>query len=316
MRVLQSADRSASLYVGHDMHGLLPARLLASWYRRPLVYHCHDFAESERSLPLGSRVVRTFERHFAHTADLVIVPDAERGREISKQLRLRKPPLVVANAPLSRSHSSGEALSQALAVQGRRFGRVVWRQGRIGPGHAIEATVRSIRFWASREWGFVVMGLCDEGYRNFLGRLAAELGVTGQFAIMPPVPYDRVAEFTTGAHVGHALYEPIHINHRYYTTASNKIMEYMAAGLPLLVSDRAGLRSFIQEYQCGLTADEGSPQSIADAVNALLGDEELAGRMGAAGAKAFEDELNYERQFAPVLQAFRSLTRTSGAHTP
>lgn len=35
-RVLKQADRRALVFIGHDMHGLLPARLLAWRYRRPL----------------------------------------------------------------------------------------------------------------------------------------------------------------------------------------------------------------------------------------------------------------------------------------
>lgn len=312
IRVLQSADRSASLYLGHDMHGLLPARLLATLYRKPLVYHCHDFAGNDQSLPPGSRVARFLEHLFARTADLVIVPDAERGEVMSKELRLKCAPLVVANTPLLQGRATGQVLHAALARQGRRFERVVLRQGRIGPGHAIEATLYSIPQWARCEWGFVVMGIGEAAYLESLMKLARELGIETQFAILPPVSYDRVLEFTPGADVGHALYEPIHLNNMYITTASNKAMEYMATGLPLLVSDRPALRAFVEKYGCGLAVDEDAPEAIATAVNALLGDPDLAVRMGAAGAKAFEEEFHYEHQFAPVLGSFRSLGRATG----
>ena len=73
-RVMRQAEQQAHVYIGHDMHGLLPARLLAWRYRRPLIYHCHDFTDSKRLLPMGSRIVRLFEQQFARTARLVIVP--------------------------------------------------------------------------------------------------------------------------------------------------------------------------------------------------------------------------------------------------
>jgi glycosyltransferase involved in cell wall biosynthesis len=85
-------------------------------------------------------------------------------------------------------------------------------------------------------------------------------------------------------------------------------MEYMAAGLPLLVSDRPGLRGLVERYGCGLAADERSPEGIARAINTLLGNPSLAQRMGEAGAQAFVQEFSYERQFAPVLEAFRALS--------
>ena len=155
-----------------------------------------------------------------------------------------------------------------------------------------------------------MVGTVAQEYLESLVHLAQDLEVGDQLAILPPVSYDEVLRLTPGADVGHALYEPVHINNVYITTASNKIMEYMAAGLPILVSDRPGLRVFVETHGCGLTADESSPESIAATVNALLGDPELARRLGAAGARAFEAEFNYERQFAPVLSAFQALGHT------
>jgi glycosyltransferase involved in cell wall biosynthesis len=309
-QVLRKADNHASLYVGHDMHGLLPARLLASHYRRPLVYHCHDFNDrSETKFTPGGRLVKSFEQRFARTADLVIVPDRERSVIVADELCLSRPPLVVANAPIDCFAETGSALINALAARDKRFTRILFRQGRIGPGHAIEMTMRSIPYWRDRTWGFVVMGVSEPSYLDTLSRLARELDIEKQFVALPAVGYDQVAHFTPGAHVGHALYEPIHISHRTATTSSNKIMEYMAAGLPLLVSDRAGLRALVEKYGCGLPADESSPESIATAVNDLLGNPERAQRMGCAATRAFVEEFSYERQFAPVIEAFSRLSQ-------
>lgn len=306
-RVLEHADRKASIFIGHDMHGLMPARLLAYRYRLPLVYHCHDFAEGPRLLPVGSRLVRLFERIFARTADLVVVPDAERGMIMTRELCLGRQPMVVANAPLYRSPSSGKVLRDALAERNKKFEKIVLRQGRIGEGHAIEATLRSMPLWASSDWGFVLMGRVASDYLERLFQLAQMLNVVERVVLLPEVGYDQVSQFTSGADAGHALYEPIHFNNSHITTASNKIMEYMAAGLPLLVSDRPGLRSLVEKHGCGVTADESSPSSIAAAVNSLLGDPDRARQMGDGARIAFEQVFCYERQFAPFLDALQTL---------
>lgn len=305
---IRQANGDACLLVGHDMHGFLPAWLLSRRYHRPLIYHCHDFAENVKG---PGRFVKLFEQAFARTADLVIVPDMERGEAIARALALKRSPLIVANAPLRASCASGGELTKALGEQGRQYERILLRQGSIGPNHAIQTTIRSIPLWESRAWGLVLVGMGEPDYLDALMRLARELGVWEQFAILPPVSYDEVLRLTPGADAGHALYEPVHINNVHITTASNKLMEYMAAGLPVLVSDRPGLRAFVEAYRCGVTADESSQESIAAAVNALLGDPERARRLGAAGAEAVEVEFNYERQFAPVLGVFRSLCDTS-----
>lgn len=300
------ADSSSAVFVGHDMHGFLVARLLAARFRRPLVYHCHDFAEGGVGLALGGRLVKAFESRFARTADVVIVPDAERAQVVAGALHLSRPPLVVANAPLQCAPASTR-LQLSLAERGFSFARIVFRQGRIGPGHAIEATVRSLPLWNDPTWGFVVMGLGDGDYVQYLNNLARQQGVTERFVVLPPVGYDEVAQYTSGATVGHALYEPIHVNNRYITTASNKIMEYMAAALPLLVSDQPGLRALVERHDCGLTADESDPASIAAAVNALLGNPVRARQMGAHAVRGFDEEFRFDRQFEPVLAALQKL---------
>jgi len=305
--VLRQAHSSARIFVGHDMHGLLPARLLAWRYRRPLIYHCHDFVDRPEALAVGGRIVKAFEQQFAHTADVVIVPDRGRAEVMVEALHLKHPPLIVANAPLIRSWQPGDALQRALALQSKCFERIVFRQGRIGVGHAIEATIRSLPLWNDSTWGFVVMGYGEPDYIDQLVELARSLSVVGRFAVLLPVGYDQVPEFTVGADIGHALYEPIHINNVHITTASNKIMEYMAAGLPLLVSNRPALKEFVERYQCGVAADETSPESIAAAVNTVLAEWERARQLGRAGQAAFERELCYDKQFAPVLECIQAL---------
>lgn len=306
-KVVQRGDGGAAIFIGHDMHGLLPARLLGSRYRRPVIYHCHDFTDKSRALRLGGRLVRTFEQHFARSADLVIVPDAGRAKVIADALRLKREPLVVANAPLNRPPVVSGALRDAMAMNKRHFAKIVFRQGRIGKGHAIEATLHSIPHWSNQDWGFVVMGTGEASYVEKLNQVARNLGVERQLLVMPAVGYDLVREFTADANIGHALYDPIHINNEFIATASNKIMEYMEAGIPLLVSDTPPLNKLLSRYHCGLSVDEKSPKSIAAAVNTLLGDQQKARQLAAAARQAFEREFCYERQFAPVIESIRGL---------
>lgn len=305
--VWRHALPAARVFLGYDMHGFLPARLLASRYRRPLIYHCHDYVQNGAAQSLGARWVKAFEQRYAKSADLVVAPDRERGCVMRRELQLPRSPITVANSPLNRFDSTGAALHQALSAQGKQFTRIVLRQGRIGPGHAIEATLRSLPAWSSRQWAFVLLGPGDLAYLTYLQEMSSNLGMSEQFAILHPVPYVQVSQFTPGADLGHALYEPTSVNHLYSTTASNKMMEYMAAGLPLLVSDRPAVRDFVEQYQCGLSADECDPVSIADAVNAILGNQELSQRMGKAGREAFEEQFCYGVQYAPVIASVREL---------
>jgi glycosyltransferase involved in cell wall biosynthesis len=307
VQVVRHTHRRTHVFIGHDMHGFLVARLLGSRYQRPVVYHCHDFSDRRQALNLGGTLVRFFEQIFARTADIVIVPDYNRGQVMKKALRLRKEPIVVANAPIGSPEDKRNRLRAALNEHGVEMARIVFRQGRIGRGHAIEATLRSMPLWASLDWGFVVMGTGEPDYIKGLQDLAADLGVDKRFVVLPPVSYDDVLTYTSGADLGHALYEPIHINNEHISTASNKIMEYMASGIPLLVSDTPALRGLVEKYQCGLAADETSPTDVARAVNILLQQPDRARQMGEAGRSAFDRVFRYEAQFGRATRVIAQL---------
>lgn len=293
---------------GHDMHGLLAARLAGWRYHRPVVYQCHEYLSRSEWLPFGSRMTRVFEQRFARTSALVVAPDRDRATAMHRELALANMPLVAANAPRWTPRRTSDRLRTTLLQAGKVWEKIVFRQGRIGPGHAIENTVRSIPKWQNPKWGFAVMGVVDEPFRAQLLALARSLGVAQQFHILPPVGYDQVADFTAGADVGHGFYEPINFTNTHYTTSSNKLMEYMAAGLPLLVSNTDRLRELVAQCRCGVTADEGVPDAIAHSVNQLLATESIYRHAGEAGRRAFDECYCFDRQFAPVVEQMRRLT--------
>lgn len=307
VQTLRQSDRSADWLIAYNMHALVPARL-ATWLSgQRLAYHSHDYLENSDAHTLSTRLIKAFERLFARTADLVIVPDQARADLMARELNLSSPPVIVANAALHAPAQPSERLAAALAERGCHFDKVVFRPGRVGRGHAIDSTIRSLPLWANPHWGFVVMGPCPAEDRQWLEQLAVEVGVADRFVILPAVSYTQVLEYASGADLGHGLYEPIHVNNRFITTASNKIMEYIAVGLPLLLSDSAGNRALVDEYNNGLIVPYDDPAAIAAGVNQILGAEERAAALAAGSRRAFEEEFNYADQLTPVIERLKAL---------
>lgn len=94
--VLKHTKYPADIYIGYDLYGFVIARLLSWRFRRPLVYHIHDFTQLRDPISIFARVAKCAEVLLARTADLIIVPDAERARQIGVELSLTKPPLIAA----------------------------------------------------------------------------------------------------------------------------------------------------------------------------------------------------------------------------
>jgi glycosyltransferase involved in cell wall biosynthesis len=64
-----------------------------------------------------------------------------------------------------------------------------------------------------------------------------------------------------------------------------KIFEYMALGKPIVASRIAQLEEILSDGETALLVEPGRPHSVADALQRLHSDRELANRLGAAAAQ-------------------------------
>jgi glycosyltransferase involved in cell wall biosynthesis len=309
---LRLSDPHAAVYAGHDMHGLVVAGLAGALRRVPFFYHCHDFAEASRKLPLGSTVVKRLERIFARRAVFTVVPDERRAAVVSAELGLDAPALVVPNSPCDTQAPLPGALRNKLRSMGLSPRHIFFRQGRIGPGHGIEATVRSLPHWRSPDWAFVAMGPAEERFVETMKALAREVGAENRFAVLPTVGYDELPSYTADADVGHALYEPVNVNHQQMGTASNKILEYMAQGVPCIVSSSSSAADLVEAHGCGLSADPCDPAQIAAALNTLIERPGLRDDMARSGREAFRTKLSYELHFNQLERRLLQLVGDEG----
>jgi glycosyltransferase involved in cell wall biosynthesis len=61
------------------------------------------------------------------------------------------------------------------------------------------------------------------------------------------------------------------------------LLEAMSCGLPVVASDVSGVREIVSKSQCGLLTAAGDARAMAEAIERLLGDAELAHQMGSNG---------------------------------
>ena len=88
---------------------------------------------------------------------------------------------------------------------------------------------------------------------------------------------------------------------------SNKLFEYMAAGLPVIVADAPRWREIVDRYRCGIAVPADDPRAIADAIALLLRDRDLAAELGQNGREAVLRELNWGAESARLLDLYGRL---------
>ena len=88
---------------------------------------------------------------------------------------------------------------------------------------------------------------------------------------------------------------------------SNSILEYMAAGRPVVATDVGGAREAVAEGETGYIVRPGDDEALAARVGALLGERARAREMGARGRKVIEERFSSSAQLARTLGLYDSL---------
>ena len=89
---------------------------------------------------------------------------------------------------------------------------------------------------------------------------------------------------------------------------SNKLFQYMAAGLPIVVSDIGGWPDLISEVGCGLATDPEDPDAVAEAMIELLEDPERRAEFAENGHRAALEQFNWDVQRERLVGLYDRLT--------
>lgn len=88
---------------------------------------------------------------------------------------------------------------------------------------------------------------------------------------------------------------------------SNAIMEYMAAGMPVVAIDVGGNRDAVVEGETGFLVAERSPEAFAKPIIRLLRDEPLRAKMGDAGFVRCSELFEVQKTIGQLEDYYRSL---------
>lgn len=133
---------------------------------------------------------------------------------------------------------------------------------------------------------FVLVG--DGKEKPRLVAQAERLGLTNVL-FLPAVPKEEVPAVLAAADCGLAVLKPIPL---FATTYPNKVFDYMAAGLPVVLAIDGVIRELVERAGAGLTVPPADGRAMAEAVLALSRDPDLARRMSRNGRACAEAEFD------------------------
>lgn len=105
--------------------------------------------------------------------------------------------------------------------------------------------------------------------------------------------------------VGMAVLEPLP---NYLESWPTKMFEYLAMGLPVIVSNFPMYQEFIDEYNCGLCVDPLNQDDISKAIEFIHNNPETALEMGERGKKAIMNKLNWSYEENKLIKLYQKLS--------
>jgi glycosyltransferase involved in cell wall biosynthesis len=274
----------------NDIATLIPGYLAARLSRAALVYDTHEYAVG---VPYRKAVwawlAATIERLLIRRCDAVITVSDGIAERLQSRYELTEKPVVVRNVPdLLPPHPA--AAPDLRREMGIGDAPLVLHQGAVADGRGGGNLVRAV---AQMDSAHLLFLGADGAFADGLRELGQGLGLDGRLHFHPPVALAGLLSFTSQADVGVSLLEDTCENHR--LALPNKLFEYLAAGLPVVVSDLPEMRRLVGERGVGWTTDPGDPADIARVLGVALTDRDDTGLHERVRAAAAELNWAHER---------------------
>jgi hypothetical protein len=142
----------------------------------------------------------------------------------------------------------------------------------------------------------IIKGPCTQDYKMVLEQKARKYGVLDKITFFGISPYSEVPRIAATCHIGIGIHAKSDTMNTTLGTASNKLYEYAALGLPILYFDSAHFNLHLADYEWAFPVKLDS-NSIANAIEAIIKDYDSLSEKAHAN---FRKCLNYEFEFARV----------------
>ena len=129
-------------------------------------------------------------------------------------------------------------------------------------------------------------------------------GLAANFSLLPNVSPPAIMTLLNRATIGLSINLP---TPKQVGALPIKLVEYMAAGLPVVASDLPNIRQVAEEAGNILLASPGDAKSFADHICTLVDNRPLGVILGQRGLQAFRERLNWELEMEKMLKMYQRL---------
>jgi glycosyltransferase involved in cell wall biosynthesis len=251
---------------------------------------------------LGRRLV---DRHVvARFSDAVIaVSEADRRRMVAEVGMPADRVVLIPNGIAEAGVGDGAAVAQELGVT--PGGPVLVQTATLRPQKAVDVMIAATAI-IRRAHPDVRLIVAGAGDLAPLREIAAAEGVAD--AVLLLGPRDDVADLLAVASVGVLSSD--------FEGMPLAVLEYMAAGLPVVATDVGGLPEIVRDGETGFLVGPRDPAALAERVGRLLADPALGREMGERGRRRQRELFSRGAMVGAVSGLYERLLRAKGINVP
>ncbi len=289
--------------IAHGIQEECLVAMLGTVFRIPFSVHVHE-AYEPRELDNFTRVLHSVGSRLLRRARILVFPEKKRAELYYDRYKLNHAYHIVYNCPRLRQKGDGVDHRRRLGLPSNAI--TMAYLGGIGKMNCLEEAILAMAEFPNLH--FLLWGWGRTSYLDSLRSLASQIGVIDRVHFLGQLNQDKWP-MLDGCDLSYCVYRPDHLRLKLAATASNKLMEALAAGLPVITRGTEDFKEIVEKYQVGVCLKGLSSSDIVTALRQLLLSPMLRKRMGDNGVRAHRETLNFEHQFQPVLIELSRLVR-------
>lgn len=236
-----------------------------------------------------------------HLSDAIICP-SHVTRDYIASLGLNKKLVTVIPNGVSPSDFS----SSPLPTRENRIPILLYI-GTLADWQGLDVLIKALpKILEQRQVKLQIVGRGRSRQRKMLAKQIRKLGLEEHVLIQPAVPHHEIPQLISKADICVA---PLGLNDRNVTQGACpiKVLEYMAAGRPVLASNMPIVRELVREDMDGLLFSPNDPDDLARQTLILLNDFELSQRLASSASQRALTEFTWHEAQKKLAKVYKNL---------
>lgn len=253
-----------------------------------LIFDSQEYFKGQFSSDISKvELIRKLEKLIPSKVDILLTTTNYMADKYKEEMNLLQPVIRVRNVPCQHDFTKNRAI---LAPPFR----LVWNGITINAisERGIHILVEGMQY-ITKDAHLYLSGNISTAQKEVLLQMVRKFNVEDRISLLTAFDPDKIIEELSFFHIG--LIGEVNSDLNQMLTSSNKLFNYLAAGLKVVVSDLMGLRETYEEFDIGAIYGNGNPKDLGNAVNRLITDQSLLNNITSS-------DLSWEKDFSAVLK--------------